>query len=163
MPEQGSDILAHFGEDQFLHRLQIYKSHIAEWRQRYPKLIGVDLRYEGDVPLEMSNDNASATPATIPAIAARISSKPTPSAKPAAMTPIAPPKAVQAAAAKPTPSAAAVKTPVKTETAAHKAAEARRRAARLQAAKAKAAREKAATHKNHAPVHSAPAAAQPGQ
>jgi cell division protein FtsQ len=163
MPEQGSDILAHFGEDQFLHRLQIYKSHIAEWRQRYPKLIGVDLRYEGDVPLEMSNDNASATPATISAITARISSKPTPSVKPAAMTPIAPPKPVQAAAAKSTPSAPAVKTPVKTVNAAHKAAEARRRAARLQAAKAKAAREKAATHRNHAPVHSAPAAAQPGQ
>ena len=34
MPEQGSDILAHFGENQFLRRLQIYKSHIAEWRQR---------------------------------------------------------------------------------------------------------------------------------
>ena len=157
MPEQGSDILAHFGEDQFLHRLQIYKSHIAEWRQRYPKLIGVDLRYEGDVPLEMSNENASATPATIPAITARISPKPIPAGKPTAMAPIAPPKPIQAAAAQPAPSATATKTQVKTDTAAHKAAEARKRAAKLKAAKA--AREKAAMHKTQTPAHPAPAAA----
>jgi len=163
MPEQGSDILAHFGENQFLRRLQIYKSHIAEWRQRYPKLIGVDLRYEGDVPLEMSIDNASATPATIPAITARLSPKPAPASKPAAMAPIAPPKPVQAAASKPTPSAPAVKTPAKIDTAAHKAAEARKRAARLKAAKAKAAREKAATHKTQTPAHPTPAAARQGQ
>jgi cell division protein FtsQ len=168
MPEQGSDILAHFGENQFLHRLQIYKSHIAEWRQRYPKLIGVDLRYEGDVPLEMSNDNASATPATIPAItdrtiAVRISPKPTPAAKPAAMAPITPPKPVQTAAAKPTLSAPAAKTPAKSDTAAHKAAEARKRAAKLKAAKAKAAREKAATHKTQTPAHPTPAAVKQGQ
>ena len=168
MPEQGSDILAHFGENQFLHRLQIYKFHIAEWRQRYPKLIGVDLRYEGDVPLEMSNDNASTTPATIPAltartIAARISPKPTPAAKPAAMAPIAPPKPVQAAAAKPAPSAQAAKTPAKSEAAAHKAAEAKKRAAKLKAAKAKAAREKAAMHKTHAPSQPTPAAAKQAQ
>jgi cell division protein FtsQ len=159
MPEQGSDILAHFGENQFLHRLQIYKSHIGEWRQRYPKLIGVDLRYEGDVPLEMSNDNASSNPAIIPAITARISPKPTAAAKPAA--PIAPPKPVQAAAVKPTPSAPAVKTPVKSDTAAHRAAEARRRTAKLKAAKAKAAREKAATHKTQA--HPTPAATRQAQ
>jgi cell division protein FtsQ len=154
MPEQGSDILAHFGEDQFLHRLQIYKSHIAEWRQRYPKLIGVDLRYEGDVPLEMSNDNASAAPATIPTITAKISPKPTSVAKPAALTPIAPPKPVQASTAKPAPSASATKTPAKADTVARKAAEARKRAARLKAAKA--AREKAAMHKTQS--HPTPAA-----
>ncbi len=34
MPEQGADILAHFGEDHFLDRLALYKAHIAEWRQR---------------------------------------------------------------------------------------------------------------------------------
>src|ERR1019366_8099134 len=38
MPEQGADILAHFGEDRFLERYQRYKAHIAEWRQQYPKL-----------------------------------------------------------------------------------------------------------------------------
>ena len=55
MPEQGADILAHFGEDHFLERYQRYKSHIAEWRQQYPNLAEVDLRYERQVVLEMAS------------------------------------------------------------------------------------------------------------
>jgi cell division protein FtsQ len=54
MPEQGTDILAHFGDDQFLARYQRYKAHIAEWRQQYPHLASVDLRYEQQVVLEMA-------------------------------------------------------------------------------------------------------------
>jgi cell division protein FtsQ len=54
MPEQGADILAHFGDDQFLARYQRYKAHIAEWRQQFPKLAAVDLRYEQQVVLEMA-------------------------------------------------------------------------------------------------------------
>ena len=54
MPEQGADILAHFGDDQFLTRYQRYKAHIAEWRQQYPHLASVDLRYEQQVVLEMA-------------------------------------------------------------------------------------------------------------
>jgi cell division protein FtsQ len=53
MPEQGADILAHFGDDQFLMRYQRYKAHIAEWRQQYPHLASVDLRYDQQVVLEM--------------------------------------------------------------------------------------------------------------
>jgi cell division protein FtsQ len=55
MPEQGTDILAHFGEDHFLERFQRYKAHIAEWRQQYPKLAEVDLRYEQQVVLQMTD------------------------------------------------------------------------------------------------------------
>ena len=54
MPEQTMDVLAHFGEDHFLERYQRYKAHIAEWRQQYPKLAAVDLRYEQQVVLEMN-------------------------------------------------------------------------------------------------------------
>jgi cell division protein FtsQ len=54
LPEQGGDILAHLGEDHFLDRYQRYKSHIAEWRQQYPKLAAVDLRYDEHVVLEMA-------------------------------------------------------------------------------------------------------------
>lgn len=54
IPEQGADLLAHFGDDRFLDRYQRYKSHIAEWRQQYPKLAAVDLRYENQVVLEMT-------------------------------------------------------------------------------------------------------------
>ena len=64
MPEQGTDILAHFGEDHFLDRFQRYKAHIAEWRQQYPKLAEVDLRYDQQVVLQMT-DGAHPAPAQI--------------------------------------------------------------------------------------------------
>ena len=160
MPEQGSDILAHFGDDHFLERLQLYKAHIAEWRQRYPKLIGVDLRYSGNVPLEMSNDGAGDR-----AMAGSAQSPATNGADAADSEPITP--------AQPTPSAVSTKPPSKTvepaakttspkaNAAAHKAAEARKKAARLKTEKAKAAHNKAAFHRasNNAP-HSAAAVRQ---
>jgi len=55
MPEQGADILAHFGEDSFLERYQRYKAHIAEWRQQYPNLATADLRYDQQVVLQMAS------------------------------------------------------------------------------------------------------------
>jgi cell division protein FtsQ len=61
MPEQGADILAHFGDDQFLTRYQRYKAHIGEWRQQYPHLASVDLRYEQQVVLEMAGAGGSQT------------------------------------------------------------------------------------------------------
>ena len=146
MPEQGSDILAHFGEGQFLHRLQIYKSHIAEWRQRYPRLIGVDLRYNGEVPLEMSHETAAAPAQNPPSTTA---AKPSVAAK-------APP-----AAAKSLPSTPAKLPVAKPAAAAHKAAEARIRAAKLKAARLKAAHARAAAHKT--PARLAPAPTRQGQ
>jgi cell division protein FtsQ len=64
MPEQGADIMAHFGEGNFLERYRRYKAHIAEWRQQYPHLKSVDLRYENQVVLEMASgsETADATP-----------------------------------------------------------------------------------------------------
>ncbi|HMG85961.1 MAG TPA: FtsQ-type POTRA domain-containing protein [Terracidiphilus sp.] len=64
MPAQGTDILAHFGSDHFLERFQRYKAHIAEWRQQYPKLAEVDLRYEQQVVLQMTG-GTHATPAKL--------------------------------------------------------------------------------------------------
>ena len=46
MPEQGTDILVHLGEEKFLERFERYKAHIAEWRQQYPHLKSVDLRFD---------------------------------------------------------------------------------------------------------------------
>jgi cell division protein FtsQ len=65
MPEQGRDILAHFGDDQFLARYQRYKAHIGEWRQQYPKLASVDLRYEQQVVLEMAPGAGGAQTTTV--------------------------------------------------------------------------------------------------
>jgi cell division protein FtsQ len=63
MPEQGADIMAHFGEDHFLERYQRYRAHIAEWRQQYPNLAVADLRYEQQVVLQMSPAPNAAQPA----------------------------------------------------------------------------------------------------
>jgi cell division protein FtsQ len=76
MPEQGTDILAHFGSDHFLERFQRYRAHIAEWRQQYPKLAEVDLRYEQQVVLQMAG-HANAPPTTLNSAAA-IATKETP-------------------------------------------------------------------------------------
>jgi len=63
MPEQGADILAHFGEDHFLERYQRYRAHIAEWRQQYPNLAAVDLRYDQQVVLQMASGKETAAAA----------------------------------------------------------------------------------------------------
>jgi cell division protein FtsQ len=60
MPEQNGEILAHFGQGQFLERYQHYKAHINEWLQQYPKLASVDLRYEQQVVLEMAMNASQA-------------------------------------------------------------------------------------------------------
>jgi cell division protein FtsQ len=115
MPEQGADILAHMGDDHFLDRYQRYKTHIAEWRQQYPKLAAVDLRYDEQVVLKMSGPDATqatignATAATKPAASAPATlqsvsaeTRPTPSqpvktaAKPKAKAPTSNVKALTA-------------------------------------------------------------------
>jgi len=63
MPEQGADILAHFGQDHFMERYQRYKAHIAEWRQQYPNLAAVDLRYAQQVVLQMAGGKEASQPA----------------------------------------------------------------------------------------------------
>jgi cell division protein FtsQ len=62
-----SDILLHFGEDNFLNRWHEYQSHLAEWKQQYPRLASIDLRYDRQVVLKMDNTPEAAaaeTPAT---------------------------------------------------------------------------------------------------
>ena len=90
MPEQGTDILAHFGQDRFVERYQRYKAHIAEWRRQYPNLAAVDLRYDQQVVLQMASGKQASQPepgasGTQPAG----SGQPTVDGKPAAGTPAA--------------------------------------------------------------------------
>jgi cell division protein FtsQ len=147
MPEQGADILAHLGQDRFLDRYQRYKTHIAEWRQRFPKLEAVDLRYDGQDVLEMAH-GTTAVEATPGADVAPVTS----SAKPSAGEPTdsfnsAPPKASDKAAqnhsAKPAQNAPPKsKTAVAKDSAAAKDKTAKDRAASDKAAKDRAAKEK---------------------
>ena len=53
IPDHASDVLVHFGEEDFLSRYRKFEEHLPEWRVQYPKLSSVDMRYERQVVLEM--------------------------------------------------------------------------------------------------------------
>jgi cell division protein FtsQ len=59
VPAKGSDLLLHFGEENFLPRFRVYQSHLNEWEQQYPRLAAVDLRYDGQVVLKMADGKAA--------------------------------------------------------------------------------------------------------
>ena len=54
-------VLVHFGSSDYLARFQTYMAHIAEWRQQYPKIASVDMRYERQIVLSPGAGGASAT------------------------------------------------------------------------------------------------------
>ncbi len=55
VPAQGTDMLLHFGDSDFLERYRSYQEHLPEWRQQYPSLSAVDLRYDRQVVLKMAD------------------------------------------------------------------------------------------------------------
>lgn len=68
----GSAIELQFGQQDFLARWNNYSAHIAQWRQQYPKLAAVDLRYDHEVVLKMAQDVAAQADANeVAAIPAR--------------------------------------------------------------------------------------------
>jgi cell division protein FtsQ len=80
----GTDILVHFGDEQFVSRFKQFKEHLPEWRQQYPKLASADMRYEGQIVLEMqqgagvpvndaATDAGATTEATTNAMDAKVS------------------------------------------------------------------------------------------
>jgi cell division protein FtsQ len=180
MPEQGKDILGHFGDDRFLERYQRYKAHIAEWRLQYPKLAAVDLRYDNQVVLEMTpgtnavaaavGDSSSpvATQAETPAkpqagteVGEASSAKPAPSnpilANPAPTRPAPSATPSKASEKQATVKQAGVTHPNKSTQKGHSvevlaAKQRAQRAARERAAKLRAAHEKAQRDKKHAVV-----------
>jgi cell division protein FtsQ len=48
--QQGS-LLIHLGSGSYLERFSLYKAHIQEWRQQFPRLHSVDLRFDRQVIL----------------------------------------------------------------------------------------------------------------
>ncbi len=93
IPDNGTDILVHFGDEDFLKRYQRYLQNLPDWKTRFPKLASVDMRYDREVVLEM------APGATVP-----IAGETAPSAAP---VPVAkaptPPKPEKKRPAKPVP------------------------------------------------------------
>jgi cell division protein FtsQ len=53
VPSAGTDLVLQFGQEDFLARWRNYQEHVALWRQQYPNLVGVDLRYEHQVVLKL--------------------------------------------------------------------------------------------------------------
>src|ERR1051326_1329120 len=47
--DPGGTMVVHLGASDFLPRYKLYVAHIGEWRQQFPNLQSVDLRYEGQV------------------------------------------------------------------------------------------------------------------
>ena len=59
VPDKDGEVMVHFGEDNFLDRYKKFEEHLPEWRQQYPHLASVDMRYERQVVLEMQPGTAA--------------------------------------------------------------------------------------------------------
>jgi len=55
----GSDILVHFGDENFLARYNEFEQHLPQWKAQYPRLASADMRYEGQIVLEMQPGTTS--------------------------------------------------------------------------------------------------------
>ena len=53
IPDNGAEVLVHFGDADYLERYRRYEAHLTEWRSQYPKLASVDMRYDRQAVLEM--------------------------------------------------------------------------------------------------------------
>jgi cell division protein FtsQ len=84
----GTDVLVHFGDEDFLERYQSFEEHLPEWRQQYPKLASADMRYADQIVLEMQRGTnvPLAGDATAPAPDAVSPVAPAPITKKAATT-----------------------------------------------------------------------------
>jgi cell division protein FtsQ len=114
-----SDILVHFGSQDFLKRYQEFDEHLPEWKQQYPRLASADMRYEGQIVLEMQDgagvmpaaETTASSAAAPEAVAATVAPEVAKAAAPAKTsklklvaantTPVAIPKAVAGGTAKP--------------------------------------------------------------
>ena len=74
IPDNGKDVLVHFGDTDFLNRYRKFEEHLQEWRTQYPNLASVDMRYERQVVLDMqpaaATANAGGSVAVLPTAAA---------------------------------------------------------------------------------------------
>jgi hypothetical protein len=70
VPSEGSDLLLHLGDTDFLDRWHNYQQHLEEWKAQYPRLASIDLRYERQVVLEMQK-GAPASARSSPSVRVR--------------------------------------------------------------------------------------------
>ena len=71
LPSAGSDLLVHFGNEDFAGRWERLEQKLPGWRQQYPRLAGVDLRYQRQTVLEMAKapaEDPAPEAATVPTV-----------------------------------------------------------------------------------------------
>ena len=109
------EVLVHLGSSNYLSRYKIYVGHLREWRQQFPRLESVDLRYDRQI---IVNPDLHGTPAPPPFSAKAVKAALAAGVKPAVLVQHEPAKAkpnAEAGHAKKTAKPAPVaKTPVKT-------------------------------------------------
>lgn len=107
IPDQGKDVLVHFGDTDFLGRYRKFEEHLPEWRTQYPALSSVDMRYERQVVLEMQPGTtagpAAAAPGASSAAGASVAAPAQTAAKPTAKATVKPRAKAHTKAAKKAP------------------------------------------------------------
>lgn len=83
------EVLVHLGSSNYLDRFKIYIAHLREWRQQFPKLESVDLRYDRQIIVNPDlGPGTRQAPISAAAAKAAISA----GVKPAALVAVQPPK-----------------------------------------------------------------------
>jgi len=115
IPEQGSEVMVHFGSEDFLARYQRFEQQLPVWRAQYPNLYSVDMRYANQVVLDMlpgTGGTVSVQPASDTAATQGTAGQAAPASAASAQTVV--PAAVQATVVKPQATVAPKPPPVPT-------------------------------------------------
>jgi cell division protein FtsQ len=67
----GREVLVHFGDEKFLTRYNQFEKLLPTWLQQYPKLASADMRYQGQIVLEMQKGGETAAAASALSAAAK--------------------------------------------------------------------------------------------
>jgi cell division protein FtsQ len=67
--DSDGEVLVHLGASNYLDRFKIYVAHLREWRQQFPKLESVDLRYERQIVVNPDLRSEAPMPHISPAAA----------------------------------------------------------------------------------------------
>ncbi len=75
-----TDIMVHFGDENFLERYRHFEEHLPEWKQQYPRLASADMRYDRQVVLDTGAPNGAPTKASpaAPAVEEHAAASPLP-------------------------------------------------------------------------------------
>ncbi|HEY7405811.1 MAG TPA: FtsQ-type POTRA domain-containing protein [Candidatus Angelobacter sp.] len=76
--DAGGTMVVHLGPGDFLPHYKLYVAHIAEWRQQFPNLQSVDLRYEGQVVVNPDKPVATKPPVRTAPLLNTAAAKPLP-------------------------------------------------------------------------------------